>query len=1001
MVSTFTFAAAVRSGDAPFGHVYWLSIALVLAGCLVAAVVRPGSAQTGDVVAGVVVDARTGRPVEGARVTIPGASRETRTDASGAFRLTGLQGATVPVQVSMIGYRVSTGTVQVGRLDVRIEMTPQAIDLEEVVVTGVAGASEKRAIGNAVTGIAASMVQETAPAPSVSMLINARAPGVVVVPGTGQVGAGPRIKIRGTHSFSLSDQPLIYVDGVRVNNEVATGIVVQGFGSGIVSRLNDFDPGSVERIEVIKGPAAATLYGTEASNGVIQIFTKRGEAGTSPRVNLLVRQGTQWFMNPEGRIRQPVNRVGGQLVAWNPVRQEDSLFRAGVVSRPLFTNGYMMGYGLNVSGGTQQLRYFAGASFDKDNGIEPTNNQRRLSGNLKLDLAPRETWDVSVSTGMVKSHLNQAFEAGAGGIWFSTLFGDPALVNTPNRGFLFGPPEYQWGWRQASQVINRMTASLMVHHRPKPWLNQRLTVGLDQTDEGSQQLNRYLRPEWVQFNPGDAALGLKYNQRRTINYTTFDYNANLKVALQQHLSSTTSFGAQYYRRRTDLVWAQGNRFAAPDLQTIAGTAQQFASDDFVENVTVGVFGQEQLALRDRIYVTGAIRVDNNSAFGSNFDFVAYPKFSASYVVAEGRAGIVNSLKLRAAYGQAGQQPEAFAALRSYQPVVSGDGTAAVIPQFVGNPDLKPERGTEFEGGFEGGMLEDRVGIDFTFYYQKTRDAILNKPVAPSTGFPGNQFVNIGALRNVGMELQIAVTPIATHSVDVRTNLNLSHNSNKVLSLGPGVDSLGFTGPKVGYPVDGIFRRKVVRADRDANGNAINVLCDDGHGGGVACSQAGGVFLGVWDPKTEGSFSSTVTLWGRVRLYGLLDFKLGNRHFDNNLRALCQVFRRCDANFNPQNYDILYIAEMQSNNVAQSWVINKADFAKLRELSVAYTFPQQIARIVGGQAATLTFAARNLHTWTSWTGLDPEAYFVTQLFTRLEQDNTPQLASVQATLNITF
>jgi len=145
----------------------------------------------------------------------------------------------------------------------------------------------------------------------------------------------------------------------------------------------------------------------------------------------------------------------------------------------------------------------------------------------------------------------------------------------------------------------------------------------------------------------------------------------------------------------------------------------------------------------------------------------------------------------------------------------------------------------------------------------------------------------------------------------------------------------------------------------------------------------------------------VTLWGRVRLYGLLDFKLGNRHFDNNLRALCQVFRRCDANFNPQNYDILYIAEMQSNNVAQSWVINKADFAKLRELSVAYTFPQQIARIVGGQAATLTFAARNLHTWTSWTGLDPEAYFVTQLFTRLEQDNTPQLASVQATLNITF
>jgi hypothetical protein len=145
----------------------------------------------------------------------------------------------------------------------------------------------------------------------------------------------------------------------------------------------------------------------------------------------------------------------------------------------------------------------------------------------------------------------------------------------------------------------------------------------------------------------------------------------------------------------------------------------------------------------------------------------------------------------------------------------------------------------------------------------------------------------------------------------------------------------------------------------------------------------------------------VTLGNRLRLYGLVDFKLGNRHFDNNLRALCQVFLRCDENINPGNYDVFYIAELQSNNVAQSWVINKADFAKLRELSASYAVPRRMARWVGGQEATFTVSARNLHTWTSWTGLDPEAYFVTQLFTRLEQDNTPQLASLQATLNISF
>jgi len=243
-------------------------------------------------------------------------------------------------------------------------------------------------------------------------------------------------------------------------------------------------------------------------------------------------------------------------------------------------------------------------------------------------------------------------------------------------------------------------------------------------------------------------------------------------------------------------------------------------------------------------------------------------------------------------------------------------------------------------------------------------------------------------------------------VDLRADFNLSHNTNKVLDLGPGVDSLGTFGPKKGYPVDGIFRRKVISADFDsATGRAINVLCASGPDGrtGVPCNSpaAGGVFLGVWDPTWEGSVSATLTLWGRLRLYALVDFKLGNRHFDNNTRALCQVFLRCDENFNPQNYPVLYIAELQSNNLAQSWIINKADFAKLREVSVSYAFPPELARRIGGREATLTLSARNLHTWTAWTGLDPEAYFVTQLFTRLEQDNTPQLASFQGVLNITF
>lgn len=176
--------------------------------------------------------------------------------------------------------------MRVGDTSVRIELQEQAINLDEIVITGTAGGQERRSLGNSIASIRAADVQELAPAPDVSSLINSRAPGVVVIPGTGQVGAGPRIKIRGTNSFSLNDQPLIYVDGVRVANDVATGIVVQAFGSAIVSRLNDFDPDIIDHIEILRGPAAATLYGTEAANGVIQIFTKRGQASERPRISL-------------------------------------------------------------------------------------------------------------------------------------------------------------------------------------------------------------------------------------------------------------------------------------------------------------------------------------------------------------------------------------------------------------------------------------------------------------------------------------------------------------------------------------------------------------------------------------------------------------------------------------------------------------------------------------------------------------------------------------------
>src|SRR6266545_1185365 len=255
----------------------------------------------GGLIAGVVVNRASGAPVGSAQLTVAGTALRTLTDAGGRFRLNGVPGVTAILQVRLIGFRSAEDTVDVGDTSVRIALEQKALELEQVVVTGTAAATAQREIGNAVSRIDAASITQTAPINDVQSLLNGRAAGVLIQPATGAVGSGSRIRIRGASSLSLSNQPLVYVDGVRVDADFASGPQNQDFGSSSISRFNDFNPDDIESIEILKGPAAATLYGTEASNGVIQIVTKRGTAGPA-RWNFTMRQGVNYFSNPEGRF---------------------------------------------------------------------------------------------------------------------------------------------------------------------------------------------------------------------------------------------------------------------------------------------------------------------------------------------------------------------------------------------------------------------------------------------------------------------------------------------------------------------------------------------------------------------------------------------------------------------------------------------------------------------------------------------------------------------------
>lgn len=989
----------------------WLALGLLAGGTSSPA--QSQRATQAGAIAGVVVDSRA-RAVSDARVQVVGTTNETRTDPVGQFRLERLSGPQVTIRVARIGFRPLTQDVRVGDSNVRLVLAEAAVELNAIVVTGTAGGVEKRTVGNTITTINTADLQKLARAPDITQLINGRAAGVTVIPGTGVVGAGPRIVIRGQKSLSLNDQPLLYVDGVRVDNEINSGPQSQGFGSGVISRLGDFNPDDIESMEIIKGPAAATLYGTEASNGVIQIITKKGKVGR-PELTVSTRQGASWFMNPEGRIPHNFGRdANGQIIEVDFQQMEKDR------GRPLWKTGHMQGYSLSLVGGTPLVRYNFSTIYDRDSGIEVTNKVRRFSGRANVSVVPTPSVSISSSLGIVQGTTHLADEFGT---LFNTLYGFPSLLNTPTRGFFYEPPETVPRSLQQSQDVDRFTGSVQINHEPTRWLSQRLTVGLDQTNELNQQVRPKLSPEDAQFFGGVSALGFKNAEHRAVTYTTVDYGGTVKANVSRSLTSATSVGAQYYRKRTELVSARGERFPAPNLTTVTALAVTFGNEDLVENTTVGSYLQQQFGWQGRAFLTGAVRIDNNSAFGENFEFAAYPKLSGTWVISEEpfwHVGFARALKLRAAYGQSGLQPESFAALRTYQAVTVGGGEAAITPQFIGNPDLAPERSTEIEAGLEAGLFQDRIGVDFSVYHTKTKDAILLRSLAPSSGFLQPQFVNIGSLRNQGFELQLTASVLDQEKVKWDLAFNVSQNDNKILDLGalgptivvPSlVDAPGIVlHHQVGLPAGSWFGKKVVSATLDANGVAQNILCDGGRpdgrpsGVGVDCATAPQVYLGRSDPRRVGSVNSSVTLFGWLRLYGLLDFKLDVRHADNDTNIRCALFQVCEANFHPERFDPVKVAEWQTGGFIASTTVADAGFAKLREVSATVTLPGRWARAIGANGATVSFAGRNLHTWTNFTSLDPETVWIGASrfqFDKTTQAFTPQLASFQTTVSVTF
>jgi TonB-linked SusC/RagA family outer membrane protein len=969
------------------------------------------------VVTGTVTDGGSHQPLAGVSVAILGTRFGGQTGADGKYRIAGVSPAAQTLVANRIGYGTQRKALPAGGDQVvNFVLETTALSLDEIVVTGTAGGELKRSVGNAVSTIDASDAVDKSAAQNISSLIGARAPGVIISPSTSRLGAGPAIQIRGRSSIGLDNSPILFIDGVRVNNQTNVGPVAPsgrlgGQASNVAGRLNDISPEDIESIEIIKGPAAATIYGTEASNGVIQIITKRGSTAAKPTTSLIVEEGRISLLDAANRV--PTNYAKdptGAIIPWNGVQQEIDR------GTPIYKDGQTRKYVGSISGGRDAATYFVSTSYENDLGVEPNNALRQATfrGNLNLNLTPTVDFQSNLGYTSLSSHLGA--DVGA-----SPLLGlevGHSLIYPSARGFY---PNYTPDVPQTlfdnAQGVRRFTGSALLTHRPNAWFTHHLLVGVDETGDDSRAIERYTAdPAIVPLIGAVAAAGSIGQTLRHNTIVTTEYAASAKANLTSAFSATSSVGGQFYRTELNSSFLGGTGFPGAGVETVNAAANASPSTQTQSlSTTIGAYGQEQFGWNERMYLTAALRVDNNSAFGDKLKWVTYPKVSGSWVLSEEpfwkHNDVLTSLRLRAAYGQSGRPPAVFSALRTYSPTSGPATTSAVTPNSIGNANLKPERGSEVELGFETRMF-DRLGIDLTYYSKKVSDLIVNQPVAPSSGFYLATPTNLGRVDNKGLELLATLDAINRKNVSWDVVLNVATNADIIRDLG-GVGGVVLSAGQtnvVGYPIGGIFTKRVVSADRDATtGFATNVLCDGGPDKApVACASAPFVYIGTPTPKATGSIGNTITLFNRVRLYGLVDWKRGNRVYNSIEQLRCTTgttgVALCRANYYPNEFDPVYLAERVGTASAQGILdqyFQDGSFAKLREVSLSYSLPPSLLR--GYQSASITLSGRDLHTWTKYAGIDPEVNLNNPATSASTQDQavTPPLTRFIVSINLKF
>lgn len=971
----------------------------------------PGLAWAQDgTIRGEVVEAESGEPLPGANVTVEGENIGSAAQSDGQFRIENVPAGEQELVVTFVGYQSSERTVDVPAGETTVVNFRLQVDLtglDEVVVTGLAQEQTRAEASVSVTSIEAGELSERQDFQSMEQLFQGNTPGVTVSKSSGNVGAGIRFNVRGGVSLNSDGQPVIYVDGTRIDQSPTEGAYA---GGQEVSPLADLNPDDIESIEVLKGPSAAALYGTDGADGVVLIETKSGSdvggGGQDLKVDYSATLGYQEKERdfPEDRLKS--------------AEAVENTFREGDIREHQF----------GVSGSYTDWSYFASYTNRTSEGIQVNNKGQRNNFRANFEITPNDEFRISAQTGFTANELTRPQND-------NNLFGQISNTVLAFQGqpYFFTDSTDVFGIDDKFR-IQRFIGSLDASYSPNavPGLQVRGKAGADVTS----------RRENNTFPVSGSYVGITNGERFIFEENIRQYNAevsaNYNYTPLPDLSATSTIGTQLFTRSTEDAELEAQNFGSEAIVNAGSGADiQSVGESIFNERSAGIFARQSFTYQDTYSLSASVRRDFSTQIrpGGNDSFKAwYPSVQGNVRLAQFDAmpDLFTQLKVRAAFGQSGALPSPtdIQELR-LQGAPSGFGTGGVIGS-VGNPDLEAETVTEYEAGIDL-ELNGRYSLSSTFYFQGTSESIVDFDPAPSTGLGGSSRPeNVGRITGKGVETSLNATVLQTDRHSVSINVNHTWQTSEVQDIGGQTLSGGFDRNfiKEGLPPRAFFGLEADGAEFTDDGVFAGVNIVDQNDDGVI-NDDDNVKLGEVRPDHFGGFGIQARLFDHLTISGRAEYQLGRDVFNNSQVFAIQfandpLFDKLSGQIFPSVDPVEGTEQLEpgtdeyreaANRFAELNTANRDDvfspfvkdakFLKIREISIGYDFAGLVKDLVDAPFPVRQFRLRlsgqNLFTFTPYNFPEPQISSTGARGISSNQDflTMPQPRSWTATLSVGF